>query len=181
LHRACIQTSSTDELLATKQRIRESGFGWVAAAAVTFTIGATIGIGLGISRTSSTVAPAEFSATASSSESTQAFEILYLDMAASMPPGRPGNLTPEQEAKLRELWQLALQVFGVAEPLPTSHANGKTPSLSRTSSETSGSDPSKRKKSRLSFLKKKNKEVDEAESDTTAGSGAATPSSGTSI
>ena len=28
-------------------------------------------------------------------------------------PGRPGNLTPDQEAKLQELWKAALRVFGV--------------------------------------------------------------------
>jgi hypothetical protein len=43
-------------------------------------------------------------------------------MAAQMPPGRPGNLTPEQELKLKEMWAQTLEVFGVA-PEGT-HASG---------------------------------------------------------
>jgi hypothetical protein len=43
-------------------------------------------------------------------------------MAAQMPPGRPGNLTPEQEIKLKEMWAQTLEVFGVA-PEGT-HASG---------------------------------------------------------
>ncbi|KAL8973343.1 MAG: hypothetical protein Q9183_000036 [Haloplaca sp. 2 TL-2023] len=34
-------------------------------------------------------------------------------MAGSTLPGRPGNLTTDQEAKLRELWTATLKVFGV--------------------------------------------------------------------
>ncbi|KAI4106264.1 MAG: hypothetical protein L6R37_002246 [Teloschistes peruensis] len=34
-------------------------------------------------------------------------------MTGSVLPGRPGNLTAEQEVKLRELWKATLQVFGV--------------------------------------------------------------------
>ncbi|KAI4260543.1 MAG: hypothetical protein LQ352_000239 [Teloschistes flavicans] len=34
-------------------------------------------------------------------------------MTDSILPGRPGNLTADQEAKLRELWKVSLQVFGV--------------------------------------------------------------------
>ncbi len=32
---------------------------------------------------------------------------------AAIAPGRPGNLTPEQEEKLRRLWQLIFQVCGI--------------------------------------------------------------------
>ena len=35
-------------------------------------------------------------------------------MAATIPPGRPGNLTPDQEAKLQEFWTRTLKIFGVA-------------------------------------------------------------------
>ncbi|KAK5662602.1 hypothetical protein OQA88_8516 [Cercophora sp. LCS_1] len=37
-------------------------------------------------------------------------------MAGEIAPGRPGNLTPEQEEKLRQLWQLVFQVCGVVKP-----------------------------------------------------------------
>lgn len=35
-------------------------------------------------------------------------------MAGIIPPGRPGNLTPDQEAKLQEFWTRTLKIFGVA-------------------------------------------------------------------
>ena len=34
-------------------------------------------------------------------------------MVGAIPPGRPGNLTAEQTAKLQELWKVTLKVFGV--------------------------------------------------------------------
>ena len=43
-------------------------------------------------------------------------------MATQQPPGRPGNLTPEQEVKLKEMWAQTLEIFGVA-PEGT-HTNG---------------------------------------------------------
>ena len=36
-------------------------------------------------------------------------------MVGSLPPGRPGNLTVEQEAKLQEFWKATLKVFGVPD------------------------------------------------------------------
>ncbi|MCJ1356380.1 MAG: hypothetical protein MMC33_006375 [Icmadophila ericetorum] len=35
-------------------------------------------------------------------------------MVTESPPGRPGNLTSEQEVKLKEFWKLTLKVFGVS-------------------------------------------------------------------
>ena len=37
-------------------------------------------------------------------------------MTGPNPPGRPGNLTPDQETKLRELWSATMKVFGVSPP-----------------------------------------------------------------
>ncbi|KAM5341648.1 hypothetical protein ACJ41O_014679 [Fusarium nematophilum] len=36
-------------------------------------------------------------------------------MSSQAPPGRPGNLTPEQEEKLRKLWTSIFQLCGVAD------------------------------------------------------------------
>ncbi|MCJ1288457.1 hypothetical protein MMC26_007815 [Xylographa opegraphella] len=36
-------------------------------------------------------------------------------MVGTLPPGRPGNLTVEQEAKLQEFWKATLRVFGVLD------------------------------------------------------------------
>ena len=61
--------------------------------------------------------------------------LFFIDPITAMPgqvlPGRPGNLTSEQEAKLREFWRAVLQVFGVAntdEPLePPPHTDSLAP------------------------------------------------------
>ncbi|QIX00585.1 hypothetical protein AMS68_006102 [Peltaster fructicola] len=45
-----------------------------------------------------------------------------LETAKSQPPGRPGNLTAEQTAKLKEFWGRLLEIFGVYTPKPGSAA-----------------------------------------------------------
>ncbi|KAF5543223.1 CSR1-phosphatidylinositol transfer [Fusarium mexicanum] len=42
------------------------------------------------------------------------FEEEFEIMSFQLPPGRPGNLTPEQEEKLRKLWTAIFQLTGVA-------------------------------------------------------------------
>ena len=78
----------------------------------------------------------------------------YHVMAPAMPPGRPGNLTAEQETKLKEMWVATLDVFGVThEKVP--HTNGaETPTSDNTP------DAKKKKKSRLSVFKSKDKQKD---------------------
>ncbi|ENH65063.1 CRAL-TRIO domain-containing protein C3H8.02 [Fusarium oxysporum f. sp. cubense race 1] len=43
------------------------------------------------------------------------FEEEFEIMSFQSPPGRPGNLTPEQEEKLRKLWTAVFQLTGVAD------------------------------------------------------------------
>lgn len=78
-------------------------------------------------------------------------------MAPSMPPGRPGNLTADQEAKLKEMWAQALDLFGVTHdasaPVPDNGTS--TPSTPEPSSE-------KKKKGRMGIFGKKNKHDAEA-------------------
>jgi hypothetical protein len=164
-----------------KQRIiYQSSISWTTTVAITVAIGASIGFAAGFLREFNRSTSTELPPPAST-------EVVISEMTTAVPPGRPGNLTPDQEAKLRELWQLALQVFGVAEgPTPQPQSlNGKTPpTLSRTSTGTGSESPAasseKKKKSRLSFLKKKSKDTDESASDTPTGSmsGSTTPGSG---
>ena len=71
-------------------------------------------------------------------------------MAPAMPPGRPGTLTADQEAKLKEMWIAVLDIFGVSPDTHTT-SNGTT-----TTSESSP-ESKKKKKSRLSFFKSKDK------------------------
>ena len=77
--------------------------------------------------------------------------LLYpLTMAPSMPPGRPGTLTADQEAKLKEMWQQTLDIFGVAHE---DHANGTATPASGTDTP----DAKKKKKGRLSMFHRKDK------------------------
>ena len=80
--------------------------------------------------------------------------LLYpLTMAPSMPPGRPGTLTADQEAKLKEMWQQALEIFGVSHD---DHANG----TSTPSGTDSTPDAKKKKKGRLSMFHRRDKSED---------------------
>jgi hypothetical protein len=65
-------------------------------------------------------------------------------MASQQPPGRPGNLTPDQEVKLKEMWAQTLEVFGVA-PEGT-HTNG-------TATPTGTSEPTGEKKQKSKGMK----------------------------
>ncbi|KAI0895071.1 phosphatidylinositol transfer protein CSR1 [Annulohypoxylon nitens] len=67
-------------------------------------------------------------------------------------PGRPGNLTPEQEEKLRKFWEMFLQVCGV---LGDDAAGNDTENASETASRTGTKESEKPKKSRMSLFKKK--------------------------
>ncbi|KAF4556333.1 CRAL/TRIO domain-containing protein 3 [Elsinoe fawcettii] len=88
----------------------------------------------------------------------------------TLPPGRPGNLTAEQEVKLKEFWQQTFEVFGVLES--TLAPNG-TPRLGPSSPNPGAAspqllspdspDPSKRK-SRRSWFGRHSKDDGDADS-----------------
>ncbi|MCJ1256366.1 hypothetical protein MMC24_004187 [Lignoscripta atroalba] len=70
-------------------------------------------------------------------------------------PGRPGNLTPDQEVKLRELWKVTLKVFGMpfegdsgANSIVIQNGN------SETASQEDQSPQDKKKKRRSMFSRK---------------------------
>ncbi|KAM7204552.1 putative phosphatidylinositol transfer protein csr1 protein [Rhypophila sp. PSN 637] len=74
-------------------------------------------------------------------------------MSTEIPPGRPGNLTAEQEEKLRQLWQLIFQVCGIALEQPGDElAKPEEAAASETSK--------KAKKSRIGFLRRGKKDTD---------------------
>ncbi|GKT63739.1 CRAL/TRIO domain-containing protein [Colletotrichum tofieldiae] len=74
-------------------------------------------------------------------------------MATEMPPGRPGNLTPEQEEKLRQLWNL---ILSLGEDASTTAADSASASIapSETSATGKGEKP---KKKRVSLFSRKDK------------------------
>lgn len=80
-------------------------------------------------------------------------------MPTQIPPGRPGNLTPEQEQRLKEFWLATLDVFGL-DTGSTDHANA---TATPTSTDSPSDDTGKPKKSKLGLFKsKKTKEADAA-------------------
>ncbi|KAK9465807.1 CRAL-TRIO domain-containing protein [Lipomyces arxii] len=97
------------------------------------------------------------------------FRSLYppYDMPAEPAPGRPGNLTPEQEVKLKEFWVQVMKIFGVSAPQSLMDSGAVTAIISSTS--TNGALPGKehtgeKKKKRLGFLRKKDKKEDSEKS-----------------
>lgn len=77
-------------------------------------------------------------------------------MAANAGPGRPGNLTPEQETKLKEMWSQCLDLFGVT-------SNSPTPSPAKTNGSAAPAADKKPKKRGL-FGSKKGTSDDSADS-----------------
>ncbi len=95
-------------------------------------------------------------------------DTLY-EMTADTAPGRPGNLTPEQEEKLRRLWQLIFQVCAVGQDQNgAAAAAAATPATTEPSSaaasEKAQDDDAKSAKnsSRMSFFSRKTKKEAEA-------------------
>lgn len=141
---------------ARQRVVLQSAFNWTSLA-VYLTVGATFGIAVGIYR--------GYTGGEQHAHDKEDGSLLGQDlqdtMATQMPPGRPGTLSAEEEAKLRMLWQLMLQVTGVAEAAPAHSPNGtskaNSPALSRTTSESSTGDKKKKKRHSL-FKKKKDKD-----------------------
>ncbi|MBE3045246.1 hypothetical protein IMZ48_22375, partial [Candidatus Bathyarchaeota archaeon] len=61
---------------------------------------------------------------------------------ADLPAGRPGNLTPEEEEKLRQLWALVLRVFGSDDTNPAAPPSGVS---NAPSEQTTASQPKKKR------------------------------------
>ncbi|KAK6953376.1 hypothetical protein Daesc_005679 [Daldinia eschscholtzii] len=66
-------------------------------------------------------------------------------------PGRPGNLTPEEEEKLRKFWEMFLQICGVLGD----ETSGETDNASEIQGKTGTAGSEKTKKSRMSLFKKR--------------------------
>jgi CRAL/TRIO, N-terminal domain/CRAL/TRIO domain len=100
-----------------------------------------------------------------------------------VPPGHLGNLTPEQELKLRDFWALTLRTFGVKDPNLTTAAPGisaPTPSTSEPNTDSESPKSSSRKiasKKRHSLFGGKRHHEDDNNSD--AASAHSTPGSST--
>ena len=97
----------------------------------------------------------------SSLSPTDALAISLFGMPTEIPPGRPGNLTPEQEEKLREFWAAVLRVFGVFDPATVADGASDAPP--------NGASPvSAAKKKRHLFRRRKDSDADSQKSGTTS-------------
>lgn len=85
-------------------------------------------------------------------------------MSGQVLPGRPGNLTPEQEEKLRQLWQMIFQVCAV---WPTENGSGSTDAAVPVVEKAESLKAEKTKKKRSMFSRKGKKDHD-SDSATTA-------------
>lgn len=77
---------------------------------------------------------------------------------SAFPPGRPENLTKEQEQKLKELWTASLQVFGSAGDLasiPTEPIEGVTTTAEESESQPASEVPSENTSTTSETPKKK--------------------------
>ncbi|OIW26772.1 phosphatidylinositol transfer protein CSR1 [Coniochaeta ligniaria NRRL 30616] len=90
-------------------------------------------------------------------------------MSALVLPGRPGNLTPEQEEKLRQLWQMVFQVCAV---WPTENGSGSADTAEPVAEKAESLKAEKTKKKRSIFSRKgkKDGESDSATPGSAAGS-----------
>jgi hypothetical protein len=89
-------------------------------------------------------------------------------MVAIKLPGRPGNLTKEQETKLKELWTETFKVFGVESLPERGDVIGKN-----ADQRLDATDPDKKKKKRTTMFgrKRHGEDVDEARTGTSGNSG----------
>ncbi|KAL8930398.1 MAG: hypothetical protein Q9172_000107 [Xanthocarpia lactea] len=81
-------------------------------------------------------------------------------MVGPVLPGRPGNLTSDQEEKLQELWTATLRVFGVQAPDRPDDAEGL-----QSSSGTATPDAKPKKKKHGMFRRQKDENDDKASAD----------------
>lgn len=87
--------------------------------------------------------------------------------AMATPPGRAGNLTPEQEEKLFELWKLVFQICGVEDDGASETAVHEAAAPLQTRTLTAGSEKPKKERKRLGLFKKKDKKDKENGSEKT--------------
>ena len=75
-------------------------------------------------------------------------------MAGTPQPGRPSNLTAEQELKLKEFWSTLLHIFGVSDPADVS--NGDADSINSQARTNAAGAEKKKSKKRGLFGRKNN-------------------------
>ena len=93
-------------------------------------------------------------------EAPQPAEQEELKMIVAMPPGRHGNLTSEQEAKLKDFWRATLRVFGVPPPGTVKLSDSTTGSV-----QDNALTPEKKKRRKRSLFGRKRHDEEEEDGD----------------
>jgi len=154
------------------RRIRTSG---LSASAVFCVISVLAGCSLGYQfLPANTSLTGVVSSKVNSATTSRNFELIVNSMTGETLPGRPGNLTPDQEAKLREVWLAALQVFGVYKE-PTVNGINEDGDVGQGLGSLS-LNPEKKKKKRLGLFSRKYGKENDTESTVSSESSSAAAS-----
>ncbi|KAL2268464.1 hypothetical protein VTJ83DRAFT_3310 [Remersonia thermophila] len=102
-------------------------------------------------------------------------------MTAEIAPGRPGNLTPEQEEKLKQLWKYIFQVCGVGQDLSSNAAAADSAATPEAAGDKAQEEDAKKsKKSRMSLFSR-SKDKDKGKKDSPSEPEPATPAGAPTI
>lgn len=93
----------------------------------------------------------------------------YAIMTGTALPGRPGNLTKEQELKLQEMWTATLKVFGLSGYIDGTNGDAASIIGSETAEQAGTVSPEKKKKKRVNLFSRKHHD-DAGTEDTESGS-----------
>lgn len=85
-------------------------------------------------------------------------ETEYVTMPDAALPGRPGNLTREQELRLQELWAATLKIFGVSGVGDDVNVDAASTIGSETAEQAGTVSPEKKKKRRVNMFSRKNRD-----------------------
>ena len=82
----------------------------------------------------------------------------YANMLGAAPPGRPGNLTKEQELKLQEMWTATMKIFGVSGFDQGLDGDATSVTGSESAEQAAMADSEKKKKKRVNLFSRKHQD-----------------------
>ncbi|KAK5734369.1 phosphatidylinositol transfer protein csr1 [Elasticomyces elasticus] len=144
--------SSARRNISTAPRYQQYGYAQQSAIdPLTLVVAATLSLGVAWVATAYNQQPPIPEPEEEEEEHLKVSRDLDEEMATRSLPGRPGNLTPEQEVKLKEMWAATLEVFGVVSHDERMSLEANTNGTSTPSTSTSTDEAKKKHKSRLSL------------------------------
>ncbi|PTB62495.1 hypothetical protein BBK36DRAFT_1136598 [Trichoderma citrinoviride] len=129
-------------------------------SSLTFTAGAVILFAVVAISYAATVGSRETTAVAATAEDVAIAESFSDNMPDQIAPGRVGNLTPEQEEKLRQLWQSFFQLCGILDD------NGAASADAAAREKAEAAEADGQKKRRFGVFKRKGNDKSSSSSET---------------